>query len=127
MKLSNVLESLKNDIVLCKLLKPTANDKKIYAFYGKSDTCISYKITPVLSDGIKAQDKLEINCISTDFQTAENLLFRVKEILLTVGDEKWNDEILNISLNGGGMLFDGKTKQYILKAYFIFLTKERML
>ena len=52
---------------------------------------------------------------------------RVKQLLLTVGDAKLNDEILNVSLNGGGVLFDEQTGQHILKAYFIFVSKERMM
>lgn len=127
MVLNDILEILKNDAELSALLQPTANDKRIYAYRGQADTCISYRHTPVTSDGIKAQDKLEINCISTDYATAEKILRRVKELLLTVGDKKLNDEILNVSLNGGGILFDEQTEQHILKAYFIFVSKERML
>lgn len=127
MVLNDVLEILQNDAELSELLKPTANDSKIYAYRGQADTCIAYRLTPVSSDGIKAQDKLEINCISTDYATAENILSRVKDLILTVGDEKLNDEILTVSLNGGGILFDEKTEQHILKAYFVLVTKERML
>lgn len=124
--IEDILQILKYDAELTALLRPTAADKKIYMYRGKSETCIAYKYSVISSDGVKTQTKLEINCISPDYFTAEKMLDRVKGLLLTVGDRQLNDRILNVSLNGGGVLFDEATEQHIIKAYFILTSKERM-
>lgn len=127
MMLHDILEILKADEKLSNLLQATKADSKIYMYQGKTDNCISYRYFVVSSDGIKSQTKLELNTISTNYEKAEKIMERVKQLLLTVCDAKLNDEILNVSLNGGGVLFDEQTGQHILKAYFIFVSKERMM
>ena len=122
MMLHDILEILKADEKLSNLLQATKADSKIYMYQGKTDNCISYRYFVVSS-----QTKLELNTISTNYEKAEKIMERVKQLLLTVGDAKLNDEILNVSLNGGGVLFDEQTGQHILKAYFIFVSKERMM
>lgn len=125
--LNDILSILKADSKLYSLLGATASDSKIYMNQGKADTCISYKYSIITSDGIKAQSKLEMNCISPDYGKAENILTRVKQLLVTVGNKQLNNDILNVALNGGGSLFIEETKQHIIKAYFIFTTRERMI
>ena len=125
--LNDILQILKSDSELRGILKPTAADSKIYMYKGKSETCISYKYSMISSDGIKAQNKLEINFISSDYTKSEQMLNRVKKLLLTVGDERLNENILNVGLNGGGTLYDEITGQHIIKAYFILTTKERKI
>lgn len=123
--INDILDILKKDSRLSLVLKPTLIDSKIYMNTGKSDTCISYKYTPITNDGIKAQDKIEINCISKDYSIANKLMDIVKSLLITIGDEKLNDSILEISLNGGGYLFNEDTNQHILKAFFIVKSRYR--
>lgn len=89
------------------------------------EDCILYKLVPVSNDGVKQQDRLEITVISTDLLTAYTMLENVKKAILTIGDEKINDDILEISLNGGGSLENIETKTYHLKAYFIVKSRYR--
>lgn len=125
--LNNILSILKSDNELSSLLGATVKDSHIYMNKGKTDTCISYKYSLISSDGIKAQSKLEINCVSTDYGKAENMLNRVKQLFITVGDNQLNNDILDVALNGGGNLFIEETEQHIIKAYFIFTIRERMM
>lgn len=125
--LNEILNILKADSELYSLLGATVKDSHIYMNQGKAETCISYKYTLISSDGIKAQSKLEINCISTEYGKAENTLNRVKQLLITVGDNQLNNDILNVALNGGGNLFEEETERHIIKAYFIFTIRERMI
>lgn len=91
----------------------------------KIEDCIIYNIVPVSNDGAVQQDRLEITVISKDLLTAQRMLEQVKKVLLTVGDTKFNNDILDISLNGGGSLENLETETYHLKAYFIVTSKYR--
>ena len=125
--LNDILNILKADSELYSLLGATASDSKIYMNQGKAETCISYKYSIITSDGIKAQSKLEVNCISPDYAKAESIFNRVKQLLITIGDKQLDNDILNVALNGGGSLYIEETKQHIIKAYFIFTIRERMI
>jgi len=127
MMLNDILNILKADSGLTSLLGATVADSKIYMNQGKAETCISYKYSLISSDGIKAQSKLEINCISPDYAKAESILNRVKQLLITIGNRQLNNDILNVALNGGGSLYIEETKQHIIKAYFILTVRERMI
>lgn len=97
MMLNEILNILKADSELYSLLGANVKDSHIYMNKGKADTCISYRYSLISSDGIKAQSKLEINCISPDYAKAESILNRVKQLLITVGNKQLNNDILNIS------------------------------
>ncbi len=127
MMLNEILTILKADSQLSSLLGATVKDSHIYMNQGKAETCISYKYSIISSDGIKAQCKLEINCISPDYGKAESMLNRVKQLLVTIGNKQLNNDILNVALNGGGSLYVEETKQHIIKAYFILTIRERMI
>jgi hypothetical protein len=126
MILEQILNILISDTILKGLLKSTVTDAKIYMNSGRSNPCISYKFMPVTSDGIKRQDKLEINCISNNYAEADEILKRVKQLLLTLGDRKLNNDILEVALNGGGYLKEENTDNHIIKAFFIIKSKERI-
>lgn len=125
--LNDILNILKADSDLYSLLGATVSASKIYMNQGKAETCITYKYSLISSDGIKAQSKLEINCISPDYAKAESILNRVRQLLITVGNKQLNNDILNVALNGGGSLYIEETKQHIIKAYFILTIRERMI
>lgn len=86
---------------------------------------ILYKFYPVSNDGVVSQDRLEITVISQDLKQGYTILDKVKQSLLTVGDNQFNEDILTISLNGGGALENLSTNTYHLKAYFIVTTRFR--
>jgi len=109
---------------LYKILLSLGYPVKPYATDTIED-CILYKLVPVSNDGVKQQDRLEITVISTNLLTAQQMIEKIKCALLTIGDTQFNNDILEISLNGGGSLENVETNTYHLKAYFIMTSKYR--
>lgn len=118
MILDEILSILKNDTELTFILKPTETDKKIYMYETtRSNNCIVYNFIPVTDDGIKAQSRLDITCISKNYDTAYIMLERIKQLLITIADDHLTNNILTIEQNGGGSLKDGEVHK--LKAFFV--------
>lgn len=87
--------------------------------------CIVYNFVPIKSDKIKEQNKLEITVISDSMASGLKILSEVKEALLTFGDTPLSDNILEVTLNGGGSLENLETDTFHFKAYFIVENKYR--
>lgn len=99
---------------------------KIYPFGApKAEDCIVYNFVPLINDGVKEQSRLEITVISKSMSKAYEMLGKTEAKLLTVGDEKFNNDILEISLSGGGSLENLETETIHLKAYFIVKNRYR--
>lgn len=126
MVIREILNILKQDEQLTELLQATNQDRKIYmnetSFKGD---CIVYTYTPLTNDSVKAQSRIEIDCISTDFERCSIILKRVQDLLLTTGDESATENIIEIIQNGGGHLFDKEIKLHTLKAIFSIKEKVR--
>lgn len=86
--------------------------------------CITYNWLPVTSDKIKTTDKLEMHIITDTMLDSVPVEARVKELLLTLGDEPLSGEIRNAYLNGGGNLFDEERQKNHRILYFYILAKE---
>ncbi|HCT64462.1 MAG TPA: hypothetical protein DIC60_04210 [Lachnospiraceae bacterium] len=125
MILDDILQRLEDDTELKSLLNSTSNNTGIYLNKTDKSDSITYRFINLSSDGIKEQNRLEINCLSLNYIKANQILDRVKAILLTFGDEQFNNDVLEIALNGGGYLFDDDTKNHIVKAFFIVKNKFR--
>lgn len=126
--LVQVLDILGSDETLSKLLKKTVRDSRIYPLEGRTGNCISYKYTTVTDDKIKQQNRLEIRCFSEDIATSYEILDRVKELLLTFGDNQLTDNILNCNLNGGITPQKNEfTNSYYTGAFFILTTRKDMI
>lgn len=107
--ISEIISKLNNDSILKALIGGTEADTHIYPLYSLSnDDCIIYKHIPVSDDGIKTIDRLEITINTTSYSHSLEIENRVKDLLLTVGDKPFSNSILEIELNGGGALYDGK-------------------
>lgn len=87
--------------------------------------CIVYQYIPLLSDGIKEQGRLETTIITQDMDKAYRLLEKLKEALLTVGDERKTNSIYEIFHNGGGCLENAETNTIHLKANFTVKSRVR--
>lgn len=126
MIIKEILNILKQDERLTELLEATSQDRKIYMNETSyKDNCLVYTFTQLTNDSIKAQSRIEIDCISSDFERGLSILKRVQELLLTLGDEPATENIIEINQNGGGHLFDKEIKLHKLKAIFSIKEKVR--
>ena len=89
-----------NDIL--KLLKSATDLPIRFINNNKVEKCIIYNITPINDDGIKRQDRLEVQIVGFDIVEIEQEDLKIRKSLLSFGDR--NDDILSIELNGGGMM-----------------------
>ena len=115
--MDSIIQALFNDIGIKALV-----DNRIYPFGEGSyiNSCIVYEFSNIYNSGIRAIDTLNITAIAFDITTALQILDRVKTILLTIGDNKFNDKILSVEQNGGGSLSNnlGDKTAYHFKANF---------
>lgn len=106
---SEIIGKLSNDLILKALIGGTEEDSHIYPLNSFiNDDCIVYKHIPVSDDGIKSIDRLEITINTTSYSNSLEIENRIKDLILTVGDKPFSNSILEIELNGGGALYDGK-------------------
>ena len=121
MMIEEIVSILRNDEGLTQLL----NCNHVYAspctFKGD---CIVYNLVPVNADKIKTTDKLEIQIITDTILKGAAIESRIKELLLTFGDEPLTANIREVYLNGGGSLFDEERQKNHKILYFYILTKE---
>lgn len=121
MTITKLIQILKNDEQLAALL----GGNHVYAtpctYRGN---CITYNWLPVTSDKIKTTDKLEMHIITDTILDSVAVEERVKELLLTLGDEPLSGEIRDVYLNGGGNLFDEERQKNHRILYFYILVKE---
>lgn len=125
MTVEETLTILKSDKLLKELLEASITDSKIYLNDTTSrDNSITYKYIPLINDAIKMQSRLEIDCISSNYEKGMQILTRVQKLLLTTGDAPLTNNLIEITQNGGGYVFDKDIKIHKIKA--IFILKERM-
>lgn len=98
-----------------------------YPFYHlgteKIEDCIIYKLEQISSDKIKEQYKLSLNIIALSFEKGLKMQDKIKDIFLTFGDNVASVSIMEISLNGGGIMENLETDTYHFKLYFILKTR----
>lgn len=109
---------------LLNLIKPLGYP--IYPFGTETtEDCIVYNFIPITSDKIKEQNRIEITVISRSMEKGLKILTEVKEVLLTFGDNQKTNNILEITLNGGGSLENLGTNTFHFKAFFIVKNRYR--
>lgn len=85
-----------------------------------------YNYINLTSDGVKAQARLSLVAVCDRYTNSIKAIEEVKKTLLTIGDNKFNDDILSIALNGGGSMRDLETDTFHETAYFTIQYKERI-
>lgn len=123
MILDSILNILCADEVLKGLLGATVMDSKIHMF--STSDGISYRWTQLTSDKIKEQNRLEITVVDMDYEKAQSITSRVKTLLITLADQKLNNDIYEILQNGGGCIENQDTKAIMMKTIFIVKNKYR--
>lgn len=82
-----------------------------------------YSCSPLSDDGIVRRDKLEIHLIDNNLKTLCETDNAIRKELLTIADETLTNEILQISINGGGTMEDLITNTYHLITYYNIVSK----
>lgn len=90
----------------------------------KVEKCIIYNLTPINDDGIKRQDRLEIQIVGFDILDIETIDLQIRKALLSFGDR--TDCILSIELNGGGVLRDNNIKSLSKYSFYVITTKSEV-
>ena len=118
MVLNDILLILNNDSELKTLVSG------VYAFGTDVIPSIVYEYSELTNNKVVGQARLTLTIITKDYEINQKAYKRVKQLLLTLGDEKLNNEILEIALNGGGTLYNKESSTIHNKAIFIVKFKE---
>ena len=114
MIIEDVVIALKADIAVSGYV-----GDRITAFStGSTDDGIVFNFSPQTDDKISRVDKLEIMIISKSVARVYEIHEAVKNALLTFGDDPFNDTILGVEINGGGVLENLKTGAYHHRTYY---------
>lgn len=107
---SEIISILSNDTTLRALIGSTVTDTRIYPLKTMNNyDCIVYKNFPVSDNGVKVQERMEINIIASTYKKALDIAERVNELLLTIGDTPLTSTVLEVELNGGGITYKLET------------------
>lgn len=118
--LLDILRLLNNDEYLSTTLKA------LTGAYSTEIPFVRYSYIPVTSDKVKAQARFETTAVSNNIGQSFEIINKIKSIILTKGDIPLNDNILSVSVNGGGQLYNEETKTWHVKTNFTITYKERL-
>lgn len=82
---------------------------------------IIYNHYPVIDNGAKSQQRLELRLITKTYSEAESYRKKIIGALVPVGDNILIEGITSCALNGGGSLYEGETKTYHTLLYFDYI------
>lgn len=85
-----------------------------------------YKYINLTSDKVIGQARFEFTVVCDNYINSLKGIAEAKRSLLTLGDEMLDNNILNVTLNGGGSLRDLDTNTYHESAFFTITYKERI-
>lgn len=120
-------------MVIKQILKILNEDAEIKQLIGEhiflsptsyTGEAIVFSFVPVSSDKIKRLDRMEINIITETASKGFEIEERLKQLLLTFGDQPLLNGIQDCYLNGGGSLYDFERQKYHRILYFYILSKE---
>ena len=123
MILLELLKILTDDTVLSTLLGSTVTNKKISPDYTISDG-IYYTFNDVTYDKIKAQALFNLTIVNKELMQAYKIKDRLDELLLTFADNELTDNILVVTQNGGGLIYDSECKEHRLKVNYSIIYKK---
>nr|DAT81699.1 MAG TPA: hypothetical protein [Caudoviricetes sp.] len=113
--MEEIISILKNDADLSKYpIKPFGQLK-----VGDG---ITYDFNVTQSNGIKEVYRLSITTVAYSIGESLEIINRVKQLLLTIGDDKLTDKILKVNQNGGGSVcnvVDGKNMYHFTAIFNI--------
>lgn len=117
--LNSIITALENDVAF------RAEITAVRAFLTSDVNTAIYNFIPLTSDKVKAQARFELTAICSTFNNALAAIEAAKAVLITKGDNVFNDDITEINQNGGSILYNAATETFHHKAIFIIIYKER--
>lgn len=126
MILLDLLNALKDSDTLSELLSSSEVDRKIYAYNTKSKAdCLVYSFFELTNNKVVCQSTFEVDCYSKEYMKCFKLSDAVKQILITLGDNPFNSDILCIENVGGGYLYNSDLGLHANKIIFKVINKVR--
>lgn len=115
-----------------ELLNTIRDDTAIVALFGANklylnyttdtENCLLAEYHTVGGDSCKEHVRLKITVIADSMETCEAAEKRIKELVLSFGDNPVNINILKCTINGGGVLHDeGRMKTHKICYYDVVL------
>lgn len=105
-------------------LADAAAPLKLYAISTHSfSDCVIYQSYTSESDAISERVRLEVTIITSDDAGGRAVEKRIKDALLTFGDEPFSSDVLRVVLDGGGTLEDTARGKIHRQMYFTILAR----
>lgn len=124
MVLVDLISTLKNDKTLKSLLNATITESKIHPMPCNEDG-ISYNYNDLTNDALVRQSQFKATIIHDDLMKCYEIKERVDNLLITLGDQSFNKDIMSIAQTGGGFFYDADLQKY--KVVTIYTIQERMM
>lgn len=124
MILTDILNTLKSDAELQSLI-----GNRIHAFSTEELNSIVYDYVDLTSNKIVGQSRLTItvNTLEVDYNLNLQIVSKIKQLLLTLADEQFNNNIMEIQQNGGGILRNEETSTIHNKIIFTIKYREEVI
>lgn len=122
--ITEILTALKGNAALASLLSATAQDSRIYATHTEYlGNCIVYSEYTTAANKITDNTRLTINIITDSLAKAHSIEDEVKKSLLTLADNPLTTNILQVSLSGGGSIYDYDRQKHHRTLYFTITSR----
>ena len=121
MIIEDIIQDLKTDAEV----KSFVGDRITAFSTGTTKDSIVFTFAPQADDGIARADRLEIQIISKDIGRMYAIHEAVKNRLLTFGDRSYNNTVLTVEINGGGVLENLKTDTYHHTTFYYIGSKSK--
>lgn len=109
------------------MIDGTAEDAHIYPIQtAYTGNCIVYDAYTTAHDKITQEVRLQITIIADTLAQTLEIEQEVEKTLLTFGDTPLKDNILQVSANGGGSLYDTARRKNHRYIYFNILSRSEI-
>ncbi|MGL5766020.1 MAG: hypothetical protein ACRCX8_10310 [Sarcina sp.] len=103
----------------------SANNVQVEAFSTNKTSGIVYEFANLTSDKIKRQDRFSLTIIDKNYHKALETSEKLKEILLTLADNRCTMSVNSVELSGGGTMYFEDTNTYHVKQIYTLKSKEK--
>ena len=122
--ITEILTVLKSNTTLASLLSATQQNSRIYATHTDYlGNCIIYNEYTTAANKITNNTRLTISIIADSLAKTHSIEDEVKESLLTLADNPLTTNILQVSLSGGGSIYDYDRQKHHRTLYFTIISR----